>query len=42
VRGMDQSVIDRMPLCEKDTKACEIDKERKASVKVGREAPKQS
>ena len=40
VRGMDQVVTDMLPLCKKDTEACEIDEARKATMKVGREAPK--
>jgi len=42
VRGMDQVVIDRLPLCKKNTEACELDEARQAAVKVGREAPKRS
>ena len=40
VRGMDQVVIDSLPLGKKDTEAGEIDEARQAVVKVGREAPK--
>jgi len=40
VRGIDQAVIDKLPLCKKYTEACELDKAGKATVKVGREAPK--
>ena len=34
VRGMDQVVTDRVPLCKKDTKACELDEARQVAVKV--------
>jgi len=40
VRGMDQAVTDRLPLCKKGTESCELDKARQTIVKVGREAPK--
>jgi len=40
VRGMDQGVTDRLPLCKKDTESCELDEARQAAMKVGREAPK--
>jgi len=40
VRGMDQAVSNRLPLCKKDTKSCEIDEARQATMKVGRKAPK--
>jgi len=40
VRGMDQAVTNRLPLCKKDTKACELDEARQVTVKVGSEAPK--
>ena len=40
VRGTDQDVIDMLPLCKKDTEACELDEAREVVVKVGREASK--
>jgi len=40
VRGMDQAVIDRLPLCKKNTEACDLDEARQDAMKVGREAPK--
>jgi len=42
VRGVHQVVIHMLPLCKKNTKACELEKARKVVVKVGRVAPKQS
>jgi len=35
-------MIDRLPLSKKNIEACELDKGRKATLKVRREAPKQS
>ena len=40
MRGMNQVMTDRLPLCKKDTKACELDEVRKATIKVGRKAQK--
>jgi len=40
MRGTDQVVIDKLPLCKKDTEACELDEARQAAMKVGRGAPK--
>jgi len=40
VRGMDQAMTDRLPLCKKETKALEHDEARQGTMKVGREAPK--
>ena len=40
VRGMDQVVTNRLPLCKKDIVTYELDKARQATLKVGREAPK--
>ena len=40
VRGMHQVVIDRLPLCKKNTEACVLDEERHVAMKVRREAPK--
>ena len=33
VRGMDQAVADRLPLCKKDTEVCELDEARQVAVK---------
>lgn len=34
VRGMDQAMTDRLPLCKKDIETFELDEARQASVKV--------
>ena len=42
VRGVHQAVIDRLPLCKKNTEACELEEARQDAMNFGREASKQS
>lgn len=38
--GMHQVVINRLPLCKRNTEASKLDEARQGVLKVGREAPK--